>query len=33
MLDVIFAAVLFISFICLKFFAEWCDNQIKNRKE
>lgn len=33
MLDIIFVAVLFISFICLKLFAEWCDKQIENKKE
>ncbi|KZL91957.1 hypothetical protein CLMAG_17630 [Clostridium magnum DSM 2767] len=33
MVDVIFAAVFFIGFICLKFFVEWCDKQIENKKD
>lgn len=33
MLDVIFVASLFIGFVCLKFFTEWCDKQIENKKD
>lgn len=33
MLDIIFAAVLFIGFIALKFFSEWCDKQIDSKKD
>jgi|GEM_PF-2155098 hypothetical protein len=30
MLDLIFAGSLFIGFILLKFFIDWCDKQISN---
>lgn len=33
MLDVIFAASLFIGFVCLKFFIDWCDKQTENKKD
>lgn len=33
MLDVVFVALLLIGFICLKFFVEWCDRQIENKKD
>lgn len=33
MLDIIFVAALFIGFIALKFFIEWCDKQIENKKD
>ncbi len=33
MLDIMFAAVLFIGFVALRFFIEWCDGQIENKKD
>jgi hypothetical protein len=33
MLDIAFIAVISVGFICLKFFAGWCENQIENKKD
>lgn len=33
MLDIIFVGSLFVGFIFLKLFTNWCDKQIENKKD